>query len=374
MAYECRIVADSVTVHKDSISRRKSKKKNVKPWYRKVVCRVTTFVIVLPRNMLAEFNTHRDLSRNSASSRAIPTKTFLRKILSDTFVPEEFGTAIPRMNAGPPLEGEKLEKAMEVWGDAAVSQIWFALSLTTTPEYVIREWDKWVEEKNDDFAEFVLDIIDRIEDKENPIHNEPLLNVTKGLTNRLLEPFVWHEIIVTATEWENFFALRTDNNAQREIRVIAQMMKEVYDASEPELLKEGEWHLPFIQPEEKQWAKRNPLSAAKAVTARCARVSYLTHDKKVIDLEADYALADSLAKNGHMSPFEHALYPIPAAEWKVRMKMARVALRGKHVEKHVRELMADRQEFSGNVRGFAQARRDQLNQQVFVPQVELEAA
>lgn len=370
MAYSCVVVADSVTIHRLPRWARRSKSrvraKNCK-------FRVTTFVIELPRNMLAEFNTHRDLSRNSASSRAIPTKTFLRALLDDMFVPAEFGTAIKGMNAGPVLEGRQLEQAIEVWGDAAVSQIWFALCLSTTPEYIEREWDEWVEEKNDDFAEFVLDIIDRIEDPDNEIHNDPLLKVSKGLTNRLLEPFIWHKIIVTATEWENFFNLRTDENAQLEIRTIAKMMKEAYDASEPELLKEGEWHLPFIQPEEKEWAKENPLLAVKSVTARSARVSYLTHDKKVIDLDADATRSDSLGTDGHMSPFEHALKPIPKDEWKVRMKMAKIAHDAEHLPEHVRDLMADRQEFSGNVRGWAQARRDQVNQRVFTPKVSTES-
>lgn len=363
MAYGCEIVADSVTIH--PIPRWARRKRSGGAKYCKF--RVTTFVIELPRNMLAELNTHRDLSRNSASSRAIPVKTFLRALLDDMFIPAEFGTASKGMNASTPLEGQQLESARKVWGDAAVSQIWFALSLTTTPEYVAREWEKWVNEENDDFAAFVLDVIDRIDNPQHPIHTEPMLKVSKGLTNRLLEPFIWHKVIITATEFENFFNLRTDENAQAEIRTIAKMMKEAYDASTPELLHEGEWHLPFIQPEEKVWAKANPQLAVKSVTARAARVSYLTHDKKEINLQADFSRADSLSADGHMSPFEHALQPIPKNEWKVRMKMAKLAHNAHNLPEHVRDLMVDRQEFSGNVRGWAQARRDQKNQRVFAP-------
>src|SRR5690606_1154505 len=155
----------------------------------------------LYRGVLAEFNTHRMLSRNSASSRAIPVRAILRRLARDLFIPNAFGTAIPKMNAGPLLEGENLEKAIAVWGDSARSQMWYALCLTTSPEYVEREWERWVLDVNDDFVEFVLDVADRIDNKSHPIHEEPLLNVTKGLTNRLLEPFMYQEIIVTATEW-----------------------------------------------------------------------------------------------------------------------------------------------------------------------------
>lgn len=349
MAYACEIVADSVT---------------------KRGHRATTMVVTIYRGTLAEFNTHRDLSRNSASSRAIPTRKMIRALVEDPFVPVEFGTAQGGMNAGPPLTGKKLDTALGIWGDAALTQIWAALSLTTSPNYVQREWEKWVLEQNDSFEEFVFDVIARIDNPKHSIHKlKSPLWATKGLTNRLLEPFMWHTIIATATEWDNFFNLRTDENAQLEIRIIAKMMKEAYDASTPKLLKEGEWHLPFIQEHEKKWARKNPQLAVKAVTARCARVSYLTHDKKIIDLGADYRLSDSLAKNGHMSPFEHALTPIPKDEWKTRMKMSKVAREAKHLPDHVVAQMIDRNEFSGNVRGFAQARRDQANQRVFVPPV-----
>jgi hypothetical protein len=32
--------------------------------------------------------------------------------------------------------------------------------------------------------------------------------VTKQICNRYLEPFMWHTVLVTSTEWENFFKLR----------------------------------------------------------------------------------------------------------------------------------------------------------------------
>ncbi len=333
-----------------------------------ILYRITTMVIVLYRGVLAEFNTHRMLSRNSASSRAIPVRAILRRLARDLFTPTAFGTAIPKMNAGPILEGDDLDKAIAVWGDSARSQMWYALCLTTSPEYVEREWERWVLDMNDDFVEFVLDVADRIDNKQHPIHQESLLNVTKGLTNRLLEPFMYQEIVVTATEWDNFFNLRTDSNAQEEIRTVAQMMKDAYEASTPVLLKEGEWHLPFIQDDEKEWAKANPELAVKASTARCARVSYLTHGTDRIDREKDYALADGLKNNGHMSPYEHPVRPWTEDEWQY-VTDGMQALEASLHRSNVHPLFARHQEksltFAGNVRGFVQARLEIAGEDVF---------
>lgn len=356
--YACRVVADSAYMHNG------------------VLYRLTTMVVKLPRIVLAELNTHRVFSRNSASSRAIPTRKQLRALVRAAFVPSSFGTAVGGMNAGPALEGELLETAIAVWGDALYSQMWYALCLTTSPDYVEREWEQWVLEENDDFGAFVMDVAARIEDKTNPIHNEQLLWTTKGLTNRLLEPFMMHEVIITSTEWENFFNLRTDENAQEEIRTAAVMMKEAYDSSVPEVLSEGEWHLPFIQPEEKEWAKQNPELAVKAVTARCARVSYLTHDTGKLDLNADYRLADSLGENGHRSPFEHAGEPFGAAEWSLREDGIAALVNSPYatqVPDYVLKQTTKSLEFAGNFRGWGQARRRLPSEDVFQPQQETAA-
>ena len=350
MAYACKVVADSYYTRKDA------------------TYRVTTMIVKFPRLVLAEFNTHRVFSRNSASSRAIPVRKQLQALVKDVFTPNSIGTAVGGMNAGPALEGEALDKAIAVWGDAANSQMWYALSMTTSPDYVEREWEKWVLEENDEFGDFVMDVTKRIEDREHPIHQEAMLWTTKGLTNRLLEPFMWHEVIVTATEWGNFFNLRTDANAQEEIRTIAEMMKAAYDASTPELLAEGEWHLPFIQPEEKGWAKEHPELAVKAVTARAARVSYLTHDTGVVDLDKDYGLANGLRANGHMSPYEHACTPFTKKEWKLRRDAMKAIHKSKHLDavpSYVSAQILKSLEFAGNFRGWGQARREIPNEDVF---------
>jgi hypothetical protein len=125
----------------------------------------------------------------------------------------------------------------------------------------------------------------------------------KQIVNRLLEPWMWITVIVSATDWANFFALRCHPDAQPELRKIADMMWHAYNISTPpRRLQDGEWHLPYL--EDRAEIPENMWQAVS--TGRCARVSYLTHDGKR-DLSADVALHDKLKAQepGHWSPFEH---------------------------------------------------------------------
>src|ERR1044072_9248639 len=76
--------------------------------------RLTTLEATFPRFVLAEFNPHRVSSRNSASSRAIPIAKQLRRVLDDPYVPIEFGSNQPGMQAAERPSGEKLEAAEAV--------------------------------------------------------------------------------------------------------------------------------------------------------------------------------------------------------------------------------------------------------------------
>ncbi|MBQ69438.1 hypothetical protein CL689_05195 [Candidatus Saccharibacteria bacterium] len=346
MAYACRIEADSISERGH---------------------RLTTMVVTLPRNMLAELNTHCALARNSASSRAIPTLKQLRMIVEDMFIPVEFGTVATGMNAGPPLTGNKDYRARQAWRNAGLEAIWWAMSLVTSAEYIEDEWETWVRTKNDEFGEFVLDIAERLDNKLLKNRHD-LLGVSKGLANRILEPFMWHTVIITATEWDNFFNLRTHKDAQLEIRTAAKMMQEAYNASTPTLLQEGDWHLPFIQPHELEWARENPLVARKVSSARCARVSYLTHDTGEANIDRDLSRADGLAGDGHMSPFHHAATPFTEAEWFVRDNMKALALdQGSELPDFVVKSLARSTEFSAKYRGWRDFRLELPNEDVFTP-------
>ena len=134
--------------------------------------------------------------------------------------------------------------------------------------------------------------------------------VTKQLCNRLLEPFMWHTVICSATEWQNFFALRAHEAAEIHIQKIAYMMLDAYNHNTPTKLKWGEWHIPFGDQmdedriKELGQTKLQHLQKVKIATARCHRISYLNYEGKD-DYEKDIVLHDNGVKMGHWSPFEH---------------------------------------------------------------------
>jgi thymidylate synthase ThyX len=262
--------------------------------------RLTTLEATFPRFVLAEFNTHRVFSRNSASSRAIPIVKQLRRVLEDPYVPIEFGSNQPGMQAGPALSGEKREAAEREWLRARDDAVRRVLGLVTAPDVFSADDD-------------LLEILRQVEEAVRSRAQSPeWLNVHKQVANRLLEPFMWHTVIVTATEWENFLNLRCHPDAQPEIRLVAEMMRVAMETSEPAELDWGEWHLPLVRPEDrKEMASTEDL--VKVSAGRCARVSYLTHAGKR-DLGADIELHDRLLESGHMSPLEHPAKPLTEDE------------------------------------------------------------
>jgi thymidylate synthase ThyX len=262
--------------------------------------RLTTLEATFPRFVLAEFNTHRVFSRNSASSRAIPIAKQLRRVLEEPYVPIEFGSNQPGMQAGPALSGEKRDAAEREWLRARDDAVRRVLGLVADPDAISVDDD-------------LLEVLGQVEEAiRNRAQSAEWLNVHKQVANRLLEPFMWHTVIVTATEWDNFWNLRCHSDAQPEIRLIAETMRAAAEASGPEELGLGEWHLPLVGPEDReQVASIEDL--IKISAGRCARVSYLTHAGKR-DLDADIELHDRLLESGHMSPLEHPARPLTLAE------------------------------------------------------------
>jgi thymidylate synthase ThyX len=262
--------------------------------------RLTTLEITFPRFILPEFNTHRVFSRNSASSRAIPIAKQLRRVIEDPYVPIEFGSNQPGMQAGPPLAGEQRLTAEDEWLRARDDAVRHVHRLVTRPGAIPP-------------GEDVLACVEQIEEAcRARSHPEDWLNVHKQIANRLLEPFMWHTVIVSATEWDNFWNLRCHPDAQPEIRRVATEMRAAIDASVPAALDPDEWHLPLIRPADREEVS-SELDLVKVSAGRCARVSYLTHAGKR-DLAADIALHDRLLESGHMSPMEHPAQPLSLAD------------------------------------------------------------
>jgi hypothetical protein len=165
----------------------------------------------------------------------------------------------------------------------------------------------------------------------------------KSVINRFLEPMLWHKVIVTATDWDGFFAQRVSPLAQPEIELPARLMQQAYEESKPNKIADGEWHLPYVTEEERN--EFDSLFLVKLSTARCARVSYLTHDGEC-DPEKDVKLWDRLvtADPAHASPLEH---PCRADFMNTRL-MTWQMLDGTQVTKDA--------PFVGNLVGWMQAR------------------
>ena len=223
-------------------------------------CRLTTFHLRYPRFILSQVMTHRVFSRSAASSRAIPVATQIRSIRADPAMPVE----------------------------------WSQNGRGMSPKSVLGEDLALV--ANDVYRQALDRMLGYCEDLAK-------LGVHKQYANRLLEPFAHIDVVLSATDFKNFFALRLAHDAQNEIRILAEKMLDVLTESTPSFLMPEEWHLPYVLPEEESLSLdiRRKISAA-----RCARVSYKAFNSDLpSSVEDDIKLCNSLIKDVHASPFEH---------------------------------------------------------------------
>ena len=293
--------------------------------------RITSYILTYPRFIHAELMTHRMFSRNSASSRAIPFEKMVKMVEEDPFIPIAWQKDHRGMQGGEYLSEDNSRLRTKQWLLARDSAV---------------EWSTALNSKLETFGGDLIDSGN---------------TVTKQLCNRLLEPFMWHTVLVTATEWDNFFELRCpqyefedlkfkskkdylkywDTSSQSEdalppigldwyyinksgaeihIQALAEAMWDAMKESTPNQLKAGEWHIPFgdkidlpmlyfysndgDHQSETELNKAIALNKLKVAVARCARLSYMTFDGE-IDYEKDIKLHDQLLENKHLSPFEH---------------------------------------------------------------------
>lgn len=264
------------------------------PWYARVIkdsispegVRLTTVEVRFWRAMLAEWNTHRVFSRNSASSRAIPYPKQKVKIEVNPAWPVYWGGEQKGMQSGAEVDDLDMVKAM--WCDASMDALAWA----------------------DRFA-------------EKGLH--------KSIVNRLLEPFMWHTVVNTATDYEGFDFQRVHGAAQKDIAAPALLVREAMAASTPEPIRIGGWHLPYIEEQDKveafkiAWEQKGSDEEVqayalellkKASASRCARVSYLTHDtqeRSVVKDQGTFAKLTERIDNPddpiHWSPLEHVATP-----------------------------------------------------------------
>jgi len=268
--------------------------------------RMTTFVVRFPRIILAEVNTHKMISKNSASSRARPSAAVLEEARTHPFLPSFWGKNQKGMQAAEEIADSAKEAAQHTW------------------ETLVRQ----------------------------AVHGASQLadaGVHKQLANRPLEPYMYHTAVLSGTEWSNFFALRAHPDAQPEFQELAFAMRTAYAANTPSVLVSGEWHLPFVDEREKKVFRDEIL--CRMSVARCARVSYLTQDGRK-SYEDDLALYARLVENGHMSPLEHVARALSTDEWERVVEVAA----GWWIRKRVP---------MGNLWGFLQFRKTVPNEHDF---------
>ena len=271
---------------------------------------IVTMELEYPRFIHGEFMTHRMFSRNAASSRAIPVSKMIEQVRTSPAVPCHWGKNQAGMQAKEELTGSALDSAKFYWKDAAVDA---ALS-----------------------AEYL---------SEDGVH--------KQIVNRILEPFQTMKTVVTATEWENFYWLRNHEDAQPEIKRLAEVMLEAVSYSSAVTLKAGDWHTPYFNGAFGTgcWiskADTDSLEDALAISSSCcAQVSYRLLDDSIEKARMVYKrLVESSPV--HASPFEHQASPMETSNWRIDEGPW---------EEGVTHMDRDGTLCSGNLKGFIQYRQ-----------------
>ena len=288
--------------------------------------RITTLECRYPRFIHAEVMTHRVFSRNASSSRAIPVERLIGDIMRDTAMPMHWGKNQPGMQA-------REEHNALVGGEGVSGYDHF----DNAYDGVSRE-KAWL--KGRDHAINVA----------RAFHKA---GYHKQIVNRILEPYSHINVLITSTEWDNFLALRDHPDAQPEMQVLAKEIRRKLDTGTPVELEEGEWHLPYLAEEDyaaiyaDSRGAPNPDQAATSIAilvsvARCARVSYKTHDDRRPGLSEDLLLAEKLmeANPPHLSPTEHQAF---ADRWRDPRKLSEKDYLRDHLH--------------GNLTGFVQFRK-----------------
>lgn len=211
---------------------------------------IATFLLHdFPKCLLAEFNTHRVLSRNWESARARPIASVIHQIMTDPYIPSFTGKA--KGMRGAVIDEEMGDRAKYRWLNARDNAVLQAQEMIA-------------------------------------------IGIHKQDANRLLEPWMKVSGIVTATERGNFYRLRDHEDAQPAFREFAAEMYRLDIGTESRLLGIGEWHKPWLD-----------LDIA-ANTCKAASISYVNHAKD--RTHEDYLRIHDDLKNAtprHASPFEH---------------------------------------------------------------------
>lgn len=254
--------------------------------------RLATMITRFPRRVLAEMNTHRVFGRNSASSRARTLKMVIKSVMDDPFIPRF--TKNTKGMSGRFVSVEEQAEAERYWlrgRDRAVDTV---MELLMGERY---SGDLPIGPQLDEYYEAY-----RSGDTSS------MLSVHKQDANRVLEPYIWHEAIITSSYWKNFFDLRTDlSAADPSIYAIALLMEAALKGSTP---VDSKIHLPFVSEADMLTGEESLETARPTLmlsSTESAQISY--KDKASAEKStATTALGERLLSMKHMSPFEHVAY------------------------------------------------------------------
>lgn len=255
--------------------------------------RITTFELEYPRFIHSEIMTHRQFSRNTSSSRAIPIDKMIEQVQTNPAIPIHWGLNQSGMQAEEELSYIQKELANSLWVKAKNNAVAVAKEM-----------------------------------KELGLH--------KQIVNRVLEPFQMMKTLVTATSFDNFFNLRCHKDAQPEIKQLADLMYQAMQESEPESLKAGEWHTPYVQhtrgedgtlwyftTREKYdiddgiWVNTTEyLDQDQAIKISCSCTAQISYRKNDTSIEKAIKIYDKLigSEPKHASAFEHCATPIDPSQ------------------------------------------------------------
>ena len=278
--------------------------------------RLTTFQLTYWRAIHSELMTHRMFSRCAQSSRAAPIKKNIESVLNNPWRPAVWTANDKGMVAKQDIPEDIVPVVELAWQTAAKSMATIASALEQ-------------------------------------------IGLHKQVVNRLLEPFSSINVVVSSTDWNNSWKLRCAKDADPSMQLLANTMKEAFDASEPKKLNHNDWHLPYINiekdmelakkqfPNLEDWEIKEAI-LSKISAARCARVSYKAFDGTT-SIKQDIELCNRLIENNHMSPLEHVATPDTCVE---EIQPYKRIKHWQHSEEH------------GNFRGWRQLRKMMPNEYI----------
>jgi len=233
--------------------------------------RITTFELEYPRIVHGELMTHRVFSRNAASSRAIPVNTMLDLIEANPAMPSHWGKNQAGMQAKEELDDLTKDATKGVWLSACKDAV-----------------------------------------AHSRVMND--MGVHKQVVNRLTEAYQHMKVVLTGTDFANWFWLRDHADADPTIAELAGRMQMAYNRSTPEWLREGQWHLPYVNHTTTRTTQKyfdtnaqDEITLEQALMISSSSAAQVSYRKTDGSLEKAQMVYDRLVNSTpvHASPFEH---------------------------------------------------------------------